>query len=382
MVLLPIIFFVCYFIILGLLILGWNRAVRNDLSVKTEKSKLFISVVIPVRNEGHNIKYLLTDLEKQDHVDFEVIVVDDHSEDNTTHLVEDVIIRDPRFRIIHNAGEGKKTALTSGIESAKGTIIITTDADCRVSAEWISTLARFFSEEELKMVFGCVRMEATSIFSSAQSLEFASLIGSGIAMASWNYPVMCNGANLAFRKSVFEEVGGYKGNLHIPSGDDEFLMRKILTVYPNGIKPVLGSQSVVTTLPNKTLKEFFQQRIRWAGKWTANNSRLSRTLASFVFCFQLTTTVLPLFVTFGWIDIQTFSILILSKASLEFLFLKMVTKFLSLRWDWIAFLLLQLIYPLYVVFIGVLSNFNSFEWKGRKLKSLTASNKLNKQVLG
>ena len=382
MVLFPIIFFACYFIILCLFIVGWNRAVRNDLSLETEKTKLFISVVIPVRNEGHTIKCLLTDLEKQDHADFEVIVVDDHSEDNTTDLVGDVIIKDPRFRIIHSAGEGKKTALTLGIQAAKGAVIITTDADCRVSVQWISALSRFFREEDVKMVFGCVRMKGNSMFSSAQSLEFASLIGSGMAMASWKYPVMCNGANLAFRKSVFEEVGGYKGNLHIPSGDDEFLMRKILAVYPNGIKPVLNTQSVVTTLPNNTLKEFFQQRIRWAGKWTANNSRLSRTLASFVFCFHLTTILLPLLVTLGGIDIQTFIILILTKASLEFLFLKRVTKFLSLRWDWVAFVLLQIIYPLYVVFIGVLSNFNPFEWKGRKLKSFTVSNKLNKELLG
>ncbi|HEY5919165.1 MAG TPA: glycosyltransferase [Chryseolinea sp.] len=379
---LPIIFFACYLLILGLLIVGWNRAVRNDLSSKTEKNELFISVVIPVRNEGHNIKYLLADLESQDHADFEVIVVDDHSEDNTIQLVQDVTIRNPRFRIIYNAGEGKKTALTSGIEAAKGTIIITTDADCRVSAEWISTIARYFNKQEIKMVFGCVRMDANSIFSSLQSLEFASLIGSGVSMASWKYPIMCNGANLAFRKSVFGDVGGYKGNLHIPSGDDEFLMRKILAVYPNGIKPVLGLQTVVSTLPNNTLKEFFQQRIRWAGKWTANTSRLSRLLASFVFCFHLTTILLPLFVAFDWIDIQTFLILTLSKASLEFLFLNRVTRFLSMRWNWVAFVLLQLIYPLYVVFIGVLSNFNSFEWKGRKLKSLTVSNKLNKQVLG
>jgi len=379
---LPIIFFACYLLILGLLIVGWNRAVRNDLSSKAEKNELFISVVIPVRNEGHNIKYLLADLESQDHADFEVIVVDDHSEDNTIQLVQDVTIRNPRFRIIYNAGEGKKTALTSGIEAAKGTIIITTDADCRVSAEWISTIARYFNKQEIKMVFGCVRMNADSIFSSLQSLEFASLIGSGVSMASWKYPIMCNGANLAFRKSVFGDVGGYKGNLHIPSGDDEFLMRKILAVYPNGIKPVLGLQTVVSTLPNNTLKEFFQQRIRWAGKWTANTSRLSRLLASFVFCFHLTTILLPLFVAFDWIDIQTFLILTLSKASLEFLFLNRVTRFLSMRWNWVAFVLLQLIYPLYVVFIGVLSNFNSFEWKGRKLKSLTVSNKLNKQVLG
>jgi biofilm PGA synthesis N-glycosyltransferase PgaC len=379
---LPIIFFACYFLILGLLIVGWNRAVRNDLSFKTEKSEMFISVVIPVRNEGHNIKYLLADLENQAYAHFEVIVVDDHSEDNTVQLARDVLIRNPGFRIIHNAGEGKKTALTSGIQAAKGTIIITTDADCRVSAEWISTIARYFNNQEIKMVFGCVRMDANGIFTSLQSLEFASLIGSGMSMASWNYPVMCNGANLAFRKSVFGEVGGYKGNLHIPSGDDEFLMRKILAVYPNGIKPVLSLQTVVSTLPNNTLKEFFQQRIRWAGKWTANTSLLSQILAPFVFCFHLTTILFPLFVAFGWIDIQTLLILMLAKASLEFLFLKRVTKFLSLRWDWVAFALLQLIYPLYVVFIGVLSNFNSFEWKGRKLKSLTVSNKFNKQILG
>ena len=97
---LPIIFFACYFLILGLLIMGWNRAVRNDLSFKTGKSDLLISVVIPVRNEGHNIKYLLGDLENQDHAYFEVIVVDDHSEDNSAHLVQEVIIRNPRFRII------------------------------------------------------------------------------------------------------------------------------------------------------------------------------------------------------------------------------------------------------------------------------------------
>jgi biofilm PGA synthesis N-glycosyltransferase PgaC len=225
-------------------------------------------------------------------------------------------------------------------------------------------------------------MEAESIFSNLQSLEFATLIGSGMAMASWNHPVMCNGANLAFRKSVFEEVKGYKDNLHIPSGDDEFLMRKILTLYPMGVKPVFHSQSVVSTVPNSTIREFFQQRIRWAGKWTYNNSLLSRALAVFVFCFQLTTVLLPLFVAIGWIDAKTCAILVLSKASFEFLFLERLARFLSLPWNWVSFAILQVIYPVYVVFIGVLSNFISFEWKGRKLKSLTISNKLNKEILG
>ena len=382
MVLLSIIVFVCYFVVLAVLIQGWNRVIRNDLILKAEKSALFISVVIPVRNEESNIECLLTDLEKQDHADFEVIVVDDHSEDKTVHIVGEVVARNPRLRLVINAGDGKKAALTSGIEVAKGSVVITTDADCRVSTEWLLMLAHFFEDNEVKMAFGGVRMEAKSLFSSLQSLEFASLIGSGMAMASWNYPVMCNGANLAFRKSVFEEVGGYKDNLHIPSGDDEFLMRKILALYPNGVRPVFHRESVVSTLPNSTLKEFLQQRIRWAGKWTSNNSLLSRTLAVFVFCFQLTTALLPLYVTIGWIDIKTCVILVVLKVSFEFLFLKRVTKFLSLQWNWVSFAILQVIYPVYVVFIGVLSNFKSFEWKGRKLKSLSVSNKLNKEILG
>lgn len=382
MVLLPIIVFACYCVLVGVLILGWNRGIRNDLILKAEKSTIFISVVIPARNEEGNIGRLLADLENQDHADFEVIVVNDHSEDNTVRMVGEAVARNPRLRVINNGGDGKKAALTSGIEAAKGSIIVTTDADCRVSRKWLSVLALFFEDKEVKMAFGGVRMEAESIFSNLQSLEFATLIGSGMAMASWNQPVMCNGANLAFRKSVFEEVKGYKDNLHIPSGDDEFLMRKILTLYPMGVKPVFHSQSVVSTVPNSTIREFFQQRIRWAGKWTYNNSLLSRALAVFVFCFQLTTVLLPLFVAIGWIDAKTCAILVLSKASFEFLFLERLARFLSLPWNWVSFAILQVIYPVYVVFIGVLSNFISFEWKGRKLKSLTISNKLNKEILG
>ncbi|HEX6893330.1 MAG TPA: glycosyltransferase [Chryseolinea sp.] len=382
MVLLTIIVFASYFILLGVLILGWSRGIRNNPILKADKSRLFISVVIPVRNEESNIGRLLADFEIQDHSDFEIIVVDDHSEDTTIHFVREATARNPRLRVINNAGDGKKAALTSGIKAAKGPIIVTTDADCRISREWLSVFAQFFEDKAVMMAFGGVRMEAKSLFSNIQSLEFASLIGTGMAMASWNYPVMCNGANLAFRKSVFEEVDGYTDNLHIPSGDDEFLMRKILALYPTGIKPVFHRQSVVSTVPNSTFKEFFQQRIRWAGKWSYNNSLLSRTLALFVVCFQLITLLLPLFVTTGWMDPETCVILVLLKVSFEFLFLERLTKFLSLRWNWLSFAIIQVLYPVYVIVIGVLSNFNSFEWKGRKLKSLTISNKMNKEILG
>jgi poly-beta-1,6-N-acetyl-D-glucosamine synthase len=382
MVLLPIIVFACYFIILGLFILGWNRGMREDVQPEIAESKLLVSVIIPARNECRNIEALLSDLANQRHAAFEVIVVDDHSEDDTFRVVHDFANRNSRIRIISNKGQGKKVALTLGVESAKGSIIVTTDADCRVSPEWLSVLAHSFEDKNVKMAFGGVRMEATSAFSSLQSLEFARLIGSGMAIASLWHPVMCNGANLAFRKSAFEEVAGYEDNLHIPSGDDEFLMRKILVLYPTGVKAVFHRGAVVSTLPNGTLREFLQQRIRWAGKWAYNSSLLSKALAVFIFCLQLSALLLPLFVAVGWMDIKTFLILVLSKASVEFLFLKRVTRFLSLPCNWVSFAILQVIYPLYVVFIGFISNFKSFEWKGRKLRPVTVSNKWNKEILG
>jgi len=381
MVLFPIVIFACYFALLGFLILGWNRLVRKK-SAWSEEKEHFVSVIIPARNEESNIGQLLADLENQVYNVFEVIVVDDHSEDNTVKVVEGFMERNSRFRVLANSGVGKKTALTLGVQSSKGSIVITTDADCRVSREWISTLVGSFSNDGVKMVIASVRMEANSAFSNLQAIEFASLIGSGMAMAAWKLPVMCNGANLAFRKSVFEEVGGYEGNLHIPSGDDEFLMRKVLNAYAGGIEPSTPSQSVVTTLPNRTFKDLFQQRIRWAGKWTTNQSIVSRLLAVFVFCFHLTTVLLPLLLAIKWIDVQTIVLLLLTRACLELLFLKNVGQYLNLKWSWVSFAILQVLYPVYVVVIGLLSHFNSFEWKGRKLKSLMVSNKLNKEILG
>jgi hypothetical protein len=81
-------------------------------------------------------------------------------------------------------------------------------------------------------------------------------------------------------------------------------------------------------------------------------------------------------------NVQTFLVLLLIKALFELLFLKKVSLDLGIRWSWISFGILQIIYPGYVVTIGVLSRFNSFMWKGRKLKSLTVSEKLSKEILG
>ncbi len=137
-----------------------------------------------------------------------------------------------------------------GVEKAGGEIIVTTDADCRLPIHWLQSIATSFHEGNVKMVFGGVRIkEDKSFFSKLQALEFCSLIGTGGAMAGLGIPILCNGANLAFLRSAFLEVKGYDGNLDIPSGDDEFLMRKIDRRFPGSIRFQPSEDSVVETRP-------------------------------------------------------------------------------------------------------------------------------------
>ena len=273
--------------------------------------------------------------------------------------------------LLHASGTGKKAALTQGIQQATGTVMVTTDADCRVGVEWLNSIRQYFQDEKVKMVFGGVKVqESYSLFSKLQALEFISLMGSGTATWALGFPTMCSGANLAFRKSTFDEVGGYSGNLHIPSGDDEFLLRKIADRYPDGIQFMSDPKAVVVTAHMRNVKDFVHQRIRWAGKWRYHQGLFSKLLAILIFSFQLLIILLPLLVVTNWINPILAISLCVGKVLIEFFFLKGGCDFLKVKWNTVVFILWQLIYPFYVVLIGLASNIQSFEWKGRRLKSI------------
>ncbi len=363
-----------YAALLVMLMVGWRLAIRKQGRIELRDQPL-VSIIIPARNEERTISFLLHDLSLQSYQHLEVIVVDDHSQDGTVEKVEHEMKRDKRITLLSNVDHGKKSALALAIKSAKGSIIITTDADCRVNEPWVESLIPYFENAETKLVFGGVKISANALFENVQALEFASLIGSGAATAALGFPTMCNGANLAFRKDVFFEVEGYAGNIDVPSGDDEFLMRKIKEKYLDGIVFAGQRNAVVSTAPCKTFTEFMHQRIRWAGKWKHNTSMLSVALAIFIFSFQASIIVLASLFFLKRIDPFTAVILLSAKALLECIFLFKISNFFSLRWSWLSFLSLQLLYPFYVLTIGLLANVLSFSWKGRMLKTHTVSEK-------
>ncbi len=362
-----ILIFSIYFGFLLICIAGWEKYTRQPKPQVLEK-KEFVSVVVAVRNEENSISPLLSSLKVQDfpHSNFELIFVNDHSTDHTAHIISEWIKDNPQTQCyqIHSTGTGKKQALTDGIKMAKGEIILTTDGDCVLPIDWILRMVMSF-HNETTLVIGLVKIQQEgSLFSKLQALEFSSLMGSGISLLELGFPIMCNGASLAFRKKSFEAVKGYQDNLHIPSGDDEFLMRKLMKQFPNSIQSNYWPTVVVATKYQPSLKSFIHQRLRWAGKWRVNDSLMSKVLALFILIFQLTSIV-----TFGLLfsgkNLVGVGILLSLKFLLEGYFLFHVGRTLHQRFSVPSFLVLQLIYPFYVLIIGILSQLVDYEWKGR-----------------
>jgi cellulose synthase/poly-beta-1,6-N-acetylglucosamine synthase-like glycosyltransferase len=325
-----------------------------------------ISVIVPVRNEQENIVSTLLALKNQTYGNFEVIVVNDHSSDGTIDAVAKN--KFPNVSVLNNREAGKKAALQTGIDIAKGELIATTDGDCVMNEYWLESIQKTFTDENIVFAFGAVAIQSDKrFFSKVQVVEFASLIGSGAATSSLGFPTMSNGANLAFRKSAFKTVGGYEGNKHIASGDDEFLMRKMHKHFPHGIKFIPYRVASVLTTPKESLSELASQRLRWAGKWKHNSSFATVVLAIYIFVTQFCVLagLITLFTSFNY----PVALLLMIKFAFEASFISRVCRFSKSNFSWTAFLFLQVFYPLYVIFVGTLASFAKPTWKGRELKN-------------
>jgi len=362
-----------YYVLMMVLLEGWRKAVRQPANKKSSVKHPIISVLIAARNEEVNIRNILIDLSGQFYPPdcFEVLIINDHSSDNTIDRIYRWLGSNSftNFRLfsLKDSLSGKKAAITEGVSQAKGEIIVTTDADCRVPPGWLCSIATGF-EDTTQLISGPVIFKPTdSIFNTLQVMEFASLVGMGASTLALNIPTICNGANLAYRKEVFCSVGGFEGNEHIPSGDDEFLLKKVAKKYPEGVKFNANDEAIVMAKANSSFQEFVNQRLRWAGKWRGHGIGVSSILA--IFIFLLYGAVLMLFplailnlVTFG-----DFALLLGAKLLVDMLFITRVQKFLGIPFSITSFILLQFVYPLYVIFFGLTANFLRPDWKGRKI---------------
>lgn len=335
-----------------------------------------ITVIVPVRNEESNIENLLRDLSQQNYPTklFEVLIMDDHSTDKTPHIVNGFIQNsDINFRLLtlpdDNSKSPKKRAIENGIAESTGSLIITTDGDCRVGPNWLSAFVSHYSATHSKLISGPVTFtKENQLTDHLQTVEFASLIGSGAASMEAGYPSMCNGANLMYEKSAFYEVGGFAGVDHLASGDDEFLMHKIASKFPGQISFLKDKKAVVSTQAHNNWTSFFNQRKRWASKWKHYQNKTPLILAIFIFGSNLSLLLSLLLFFSNIISGCALGLMILIKCIPEWFFLGSVLKFLGKKKSWIFIPVTQIIYPFYVCFFGLVAQKPTYKWKGRDLQ--------------
>jgi poly-beta-1,6-N-acetyl-D-glucosamine synthase len=372
-------FLLLFILLYGIFIIWiWTGWKKLSFRLSERPEEVFITVIIPVRNEEKNIGLLLHDIQGQDYPaeKFEVIVVDDQSADKTRKIVQDhASASGINIRLLDyvNAEPGeissKKGAISHGVRMAGGELILLTDGDSRVQKCWLKTIGRHYAANGLKLIAGPVFIQPDgSFFSAVQAVEFASLIGSAASLFFWGYPAMCNGANLAFSKEFFFEVGGYSGNEDFGSGDDEFLMKKISRRCPGKVGFLKSREAIVLTSPAENLPDFIQQRKRWAGKWRRHGNSTNMVLAVFIFlihCGILAGFVLTLF---GYVSVLNFAVFLSVKIFLEFLLLHDIFEFAGKKMKLLPFFICSILYSFYAVIFGVLANVGSYRWKGRKYK--------------
>ncbi len=327
------------------------------------------SILIACRNEEKNIANCIDSILKNqvnENISWKIIVIDDNSTDKTIEILNQY----PSVQIIQSEqGQGKKYAISQGVQHADGDYILITDADCEVGPQWINSRIHHMQREKsaiaTSMVF--VKREC-SILSEFEHLDFCSL------MSATNYGIksksfyLGNGANLAFEKSAFQNVRGFSNNLNFASGDDVFLINKINA---NGGKVTFDDQinSLVLTQSNTTIKDLLHQRKRWATKTGAYATIGLIRLQATVFIICLLIGILFL-LSFSWFEVfMVFILLSVSKIVIDALFLKIISKYIGEKIKWKLFVPSFFLHAFMMVYMGIHGILPSkYDWKGRKLK--------------
>ncbi len=368
-----IIFSSIYLIIVLWLIVGWLRLKYYMSEQKINSEALKISIIIPVKDEKDNIVRCMEAIRGQTYPSeiHEVIIVDDNSTDETPELV-DSFIKDysvKNFKLVSlslTGKYGKKNALNKGIEESKYDYILTTDADCEAKPNWLKVINSFYNQFKSKMIIMPVAIEDKgNLFSKLQMLEFMSLIGVAGSTAGWGSPVLCNGANLFFSKDVFYKVNGYKENMHYASGDDIFLLQKFKKKVPDKIHFLKNTDSIINTLPMKSLSDFFSQRKRWVSKNRGLKDWLTLFLGLVISGFNVLLIVSLIFMLQG--DVKyAFILAWVVKFVVDFPFLYLISSFFRSKRNLWLYPFIAVLYPFYIISCFALVFLKGFSWKGRR----------------
>jgi cellulose synthase/poly-beta-1,6-N-acetylglucosamine synthase-like glycosyltransferase len=347
-------------------------------NLKRSDEQPFVSVMIAARNEDKALPHLLEDLVKQTYPadKFEIIVADDHSEDGTAACVREMQPQLPNLKLVQIDSiepglTAKKNALTQAIRVAKGEIILSADADCRVWPTWIEEMVRCFTPET-GMVIGFSQLkrrgDAYNFIEKFQALDFLSLMAAAQGTANLGLPLAASGQNMAYRRAAYDEVGGFSQIGHRVSGDDVLFLQLVRSRTNWKVRFAASEQAFNTSQPESTLGAFLNQRKRWASNG-AYQIKMNPVFFAYVAVTFLVNLSLFIGIPFAILNPQSFSFIWIG------LSIKLITEgLIALKGSRIyqrpdllpIFPLWFLLQMPYVIAVGIAGSLGSFSWKDRK----------------
>lgn len=225
-----------------------------------------VSIIICARNEDTNLKKNLPKILAQDYPAFEVIVVDDNSEDGTTEYLFFLSQKEPRLKRTKTGNSnrmmaGKKFPLTLGLKAAANELVLLTDADCYPATDqWLKNMvAGYAGGKEIVLGYGAYEKQPGSLNRRIRYETVLTAINY-LSLALARLPYMGVGRNLSYNKTLFFNTNGFFDHRHIPSGDDDLFINKVATKRNTEI--VITPDAFTYSEPKETRDEWIEQKTR------------------------------------------------------------------------------------------------------------------------
>ncbi len=357
---------------------AWRRAFeafrQRGMAPAPALDDVMLTLVVPARDAAATLTTLLQDLYAQTHARdrLQVVVVDDHSTDGTAAIVERMALRWPQLLVVRLTGtEGKKAAITAGVQAASGNLVMLTDADARCGPGRVAAVVRHWQAERWDLLLLPVRTAGEGFLGMLQEEEQGALLGAAVGLLDEGRPLLANGANLAFTKAAFESVGGYTGDPWA-SGDDVFLLERVRR---NGgrVSFLVDTDALVMVDAERTWKGFVQQRLRWAGKMRGVRDGGGKLLSGagllLPWSLMVITLLLVAHIRIGDGFLYTWGLMVAAWSAWLVPVLGLAgdaRRFLAGTPSWRRSLLALFAFTLYAPVIAVAALFVRPKWKGRR----------------
>lgn len=360
-------FFGAYYAVFVLSVYRGIGRVRREIPQQSLADAPFVSVVVAAHNEAATISACIESICQQYYPPerYEVIVVDDASTDSTAGEVRRLLERYKQVRLVQLENPvGKPAALTKGIENAKSDLLVLTDADCTVNSHWLDAMVPVLVNGAVLVAGPVIEDQSPRLWRRLSALEYLSLTATAAGLFGIGRPIIASGANLGVRKAAFLAAGGFGTSSPV---DDETLLQRMVVRNVGRVSFVLDPAAIVRTKGPRSLREFFQQRTRWATKRGRYEDRSLLALLTLLYLPFFLLMVVGILAILYAVLLVPLLIVWFVKCVVDAMVIARAAKILGVSFSWFDFLVAELLHVPYIVATAPVGQFTSVRWKGRRL---------------